>query len=833
MLGYTTLYSRTPRSFLFAVVANVGPGGASRSLAVAYRQHHDEYNSQISWGRVHCMVTDILALTEIFSDPANRAPLEAERALAEDWYRRSQGDEPPIHERPSVPDTAQPPFVPWYKRREPGQQQPPLPWRDDTPSKFPFTATCVLLALLRDTRDNRTRPGDVQFQPLSTLFRADCTEYGLVILDISDLDSGAKYGIVAFPMNYMAEVEYRGEMIGWDPVEDSQPEKEPDIVLESPRPRELLSISQWVSKYYYWSGLEEASCILKLEERPLADAVALDYFRHSKIATQAPPDMVGYTIVDQPPQNDPVGMVRTIDNLLVLTQEPASGPLEKEALAKLQVLAQFREQLRQRLKEVPERLGSSQISSNMLRVAYAGCRHLNWVVFGNLPPRVIAAAIASDELQGASALSLCVNVFQLVGDEEDGESDLSDLAAALAQSTALQQLCFLQQPDRNSDDASAYLCSQLLRLWPRTSGEDLESLRLRTIHSTSALLNGLRGREFRAISSTTNLGSSFTSGAQVFPMIHLFTFVSPQREDVRDAAADHHVVHPARPGYSGYYPIDKTGLNAEGFAIRFLVYLRSLGPDSDPDKAILRVAYHGAFSSLASIDEDDDNNNNNDPPSPPRGPLPRPPPLQSWPDQLGVRPIPAGFVDELAPDDPSRVRLREIPPGSWVVLMDRRDRRGRFSDDGAFLQYSFIRIRRPSPETAPKQQQHEQQEQQRPAPVSSSVEVVGGLTDFLRETVPETHIATWVKRLEEVERDLVSALTRPSPPSTPSSMEFSPGVNPIDEVLRRLTSAATEGSADNAPPETDLSTGEVERERCIGVRVMAESRVHTLLDQLL
>ncbi|KAJ9491848.1 hypothetical protein VN97_g1402 [Penicillium thymicola] len=104
--------------------------------------------------------------------------------------------------------------MPWYQRRDLGQQQPPLPWRDDAPSKFPFTARCVLLALLRDTRDKRTRPGEVQFQPLSTLFRADCIEYGLVILDISDLDCGVKYGIVAFPMNYMAEVEYRGEMIG-------------------------------------------------------------------------------------------------------------------------------------------------------------------------------------------------------------------------------------------------------------------------------------------------------------------------------------------------------------------------------------------------------------------------------------------------------------------------------------------------------------------------------------------------------------------------------------------------------------------------------------------
>jgi hypothetical protein len=146
-------------------------------------------------------------------------------------------------------------------------------------------------------------------------------------------------------------------------------------------------------------------------------------------------------------------------------------------------------------------------------------------------------------------------------------------------------------------------------------------------------------------------------------MIYLFTFEGLQREDIPDAAADHHV-HRARPGYSGYYSIDNTRLTAESFAVRFLVYLRSLGPNSDPDKAILRVAYHGAFSSLASVDDDDDDDNNN-PPSPPRGPPPRPPPLQSWPDRLGVRPIPAGFFgDELAPGDPSRVRLRDIQPGS-------------------------------------------------------------------------------------------------------------------------------------------------------------------------
>ncbi|KAL5356182.1 hypothetical protein BJX96DRAFT_171371 [Aspergillus floccosus] len=821
---YTTLYSRTPRSFLFSVVANVGPGGASRSLVVAYRQHHDKYNSAGSWPRVRHMVTDTLALIEILSDPANRAPLEAERSLAEDWYRRSQGgNDPHVNERPSVPDTAQPPFVPWNKHAEPVQPHPQLPWRDDTLSQFPFTATCVLLALLRDDSDdnatdrNRTRPGDVQLQPLSTVFRADCTEYGLVILDVSDLDSGVKYGIVAFPVRYMAEVWCRCEGISWDPVEDDQPVKEPDVVLDSPRPRVLLSIAQWLREYYYSFGQDNPS-ILKLEERPLVNAAALDYiwpqelddpareedpthvedparvsskgvlshilkyFGPSKTdtriknvsTTRSPSDMVGYiildeppldestikassiTILDEPPQYAPIDMDRAINDLLILTQEPASLPLDKRALANVQILAQFREKLRQRLKEVPDKLDFSKISSYILRVAYAGCSHLNWVAFRNLPPRVIATAVVSDELRGASALSLCVDRFQ-------GESELGDLAAALARSTALQQLCFLQRPDREKDDTSARFCSQLLQLWGRASErEDLGWLRLKTIYSTSALSTCLRSREFLTSSST--ISSSFTSsGAQVFPKIHLFTFVDSKREDVPNATANHYF-HRSSPGYSGYYSMDNTLLTAERFAVRFLAYLRSLGSDSDPDKAILRFAYNGPCSLLAPVDDDD------------HSPLPR-----SSPDRFGVSPIPAGFFDyELTLNDPSRVRLRDIPPGAWVVLVNRRDRSCRLSKDDAFLQYSFVRIRRTSAEIAPEQQQ------QRPAPVPNSVEVVGGLADFLRETVLEIDISTWEEQVVELKRDLHT---------------------------RRAS----------------IGTGE----RCIDVRVMTESWAHTLLNQLL
>ncbi|KAJ9478551.1 hypothetical protein VN97_g13187, partial [Penicillium thymicola] len=319
-------------------------------------------------GSAEVYVADTLALIEILSDPANRAPLEAERALAEGWYRRSHGgNEAESSERPSIPDTPQPPFV--------------------------------------------HAPCDVQLQPLSTVFRGDCTEYGLVVLDISDLDSGVKYGIVGFPVRYMAEVSYHSEEGGWDPVEDPPPKKEPDIVPISPRPRVPLSIIRWLRKYCYWMRLKEDPSVLRLEDRPLVDAAALDYIWPPELENQARVENQGkassqgvtssisdclllafkvptraksastsspwrLTTSDEPPRDAHMDRAkdassttasrlttshepprnahidRAIDNLLILTQEPADLHLDKKTMGKFQKLAEFREQLRRRLEEV-------------------------------------------------------------------------------------------------------------------------------------------------------------------------------------------------------------------------------------------------------------------------------------------------------------------------------------------------------------------------------------------------------------------------------------------------------------------------------------------------
>ncbi|KAL2843367.1 hypothetical protein BJY01DRAFT_235677 [Aspergillus pseudoustus] len=228
----------TPRSFLFAIVVDVGHGGASCPLAVAYRQGCDRPTALWPPVRIYRFLADILALIEILWDPANRAMLEAERALAKDWYRR-----------PSVPDSPQHPFIKpdrHYKYLVP--PQPPLPWHHDALS------------------DNSARCGDVQLQPLTTAFRADCTEYGLVVLDISNLDS-VKYGIVAFGMHYMAEVSARSTPMNWDPIEDKPPLKEQDVVLDSPRSRVPLSIHQWLSKRIHLRQCTTYACFTLFPEQ--------------------------------------------------------------------------------------------------------------------------------------------------------------------------------------------------------------------------------------------------------------------------------------------------------------------------------------------------------------------------------------------------------------------------------------------------------------------------------------------------------------------------------------------------------------------------------------
>lgn len=253
-----------PRSFLFCVVANVSSPDTGtveyRPIAITYRQGHGHAparGSHAAGQRVRHALDDAARAVAILSHAANRTALEAERAHALAWYRHhaAPGTGPSAAEgqvQVQVPDAPQPSFGMVYKghraERISKPDRPELPCRPD-PCEFPFTSTCLRLALTGDDLYH-TRYGDVQEQPLRYVFHADKLEYGLVVLDISDLDD-VRYGIVAPALRYMADI---GP--GWDPVEDEPPLNHPPMPeLETSPSRTPMAASGFMTKF----GLYESS----------------------------------------------------------------------------------------------------------------------------------------------------------------------------------------------------------------------------------------------------------------------------------------------------------------------------------------------------------------------------------------------------------------------------------------------------------------------------------------------------------------------------------------------------------------------------------------------
>ncbi|CAI6341057.1 unnamed protein product [Periconia digitata] len=275
--GYECLDTASPRSLLFYIVANVGLGGSSRPLAVAYRQGNDFHKSFLP--RVENLVNDILSAIKIFSKPEDRSALEAERWRATEWYNQQLQDDADGGEGQryaTLPDSLQPPWSGYKMKNWRPALQPEMSPRKDASPRMEFSLASDYLVKALLCSNSNTREGDVQLQPLSLPFYGNCLEYGMVVIDISNL-SRITYGIACFPVCYMAYVEYHSYTGGWDPVEDDPPKKEPDVVLVNERPRLLSSILCYVRKNFPF--LEDDAKVRELEESYslVDDAGMLDY----------------------------------------------------------------------------------------------------------------------------------------------------------------------------------------------------------------------------------------------------------------------------------------------------------------------------------------------------------------------------------------------------------------------------------------------------------------------------------------------------------------------------------------------------------------------------
>ncbi|KAF7552218.1 hypothetical protein G7Z17_g4465 [Cylindrodendrum hubeiense] len=694
-LEYTCLSNMGPRSFLFYIVANIGPAGAHRPLAVALRQGDDvQYSLDF---RVRRVVGDTMRLVRVLSEPANRIALEAKMELAAAWYRSSDHETHHL-QRPEVPDVIQPQIL----AREDSPfcvPRPELPW-SHVIREFPFISTCLILGLTDDPV-NRTRPHDVQLQPLTTAFRDDRYEYGMVVLDISDLDD-IGYGIVAFPIHYMAEAQMNQHGY-YDLIEGVPLAREPDIVLTEYRPRLPLSAVQYTDEFpYQVYGPELAD----LKTVRLVDVGTLDY-------------AIGTTISQTQDTNNSNSVAYT-----------------PPGLAKLQ------RQLLTQLLEIPGNLRSSDTLSQLLRLAYAGHAHINCVALENITYEAIAAAIESDELKNAYALSLCIDNIS---------GDPKALVAALSQSMNLVQLCFLQHPDRETDDASAQLfkliCASSSKASDLSSSTTSEKKREDT--TTEAQANWFQNRK---ITLTCAFSAPLREmpwlpylkeeesmiPACAFPVTHMFVRRQLDFSEIPKFQPDYHFVGDAL-------------LSPERFAVGFLSYIRSI----QTDRYLLSFALG-------------------------------PPTLEAYAAKsarLVVSPVPAesfcmaqnggGKAVRSENDGTAQTEynpnMRDVEAGSWVVLItveeyvnpeESEAARREWKDPwgypthASFSRYAFFRARRRMP-MSNFQREDETSAAALDALVGpASLEVVGGLQEFLHETAP--HIdAAFVKRLlSEVEKDM-------------------------------------------------------------------------------
>lgn len=253
VMAQRALGSRGPHSWLFYIMANVGPSDSYRRLAVTLVQ-----GNAASPIKGCNLVRTCLRIMTILSDVANQLAVRGELRLAKEFYQRGS----------NLPRAELPEPNPWPGLSDLEGDSYERAW-DRGLREFPFLSTCLLLGTGYDPSTGVSY--DVRTEPLGTVYRDDSLEYGMVALDISDLDS-IRYGIVGFTVSFMAEVNLRDDG-DYDPVEDSPPEDDPVPTLEEDRPRVPLSAREYMSKFYH-HGHDDV--VQMLEQKLLIDNRVLD-----------------------------------------------------------------------------------------------------------------------------------------------------------------------------------------------------------------------------------------------------------------------------------------------------------------------------------------------------------------------------------------------------------------------------------------------------------------------------------------------------------------------------------------------------------------------------
>ncbi|KAI1360865.1 hypothetical protein F5Y08DRAFT_348406 [Xylaria arbuscula] len=437
-----------PNSWVFFVVAQVA--GHHRPLAVVSSVgDNDPLESLQGYPLAACC----RRIVTIFSDPANHVAIRAELTLAASYYKEHSSDATNDEYLPKLVE------LPQLNRRQynPDRYRP---WDRMHIPEFPFIATCLVQGVGFSPQTRRTAA--ILLEPLGTVYRDDSVEWGMVIIDITQLEA-VRYGIVGFTVDMAKFVATPRD--AWPPFTGATGtgvfEEGPLRVIEDPRPRRVMSAAEYMSKFKYTTPpreLDVSACEI-LAGVPLVDTAVMDtvWPGPSPRINDIRPSSISLV---SPLKTEMVEQSEAISRLIQRAIE--LGKIDESILTGIRSIPNYQGLLRDHLiRQHFDALSTrtdAQSIGELVRLGFTNSGHLGLEQLTQFPAVLISIAwntpanVDTGNNESLSSVSFCVDSVQ---------GSLAELADILSRLDNLRELYLLQKPTQECDNLSIRLLEEL------------------------------------------------------------------------------------------------------------------------------------------------------------------------------------------------------------------------------------------------------------------------------------------------------------------------------------------------------------------------------------
>ncbi|KAI0418913.1 hypothetical protein F5X98DRAFT_336684 [Xylaria grammica] len=516
-----------PNSWVFFVVAQTA--GRKRPLAVVTSTGGNAEEESLQG---YPLTACCQRIVTIFADPTNHPAIRAEVALAAGYYVRD-GNREYRPEPIELPDL----------RRRSIHPQRWRPWNRTRVCEFPFISTCLLQGVGFDAHTGRT--ARTLPEPLATVYRDTSPEWGMVVVDITELDA-VRYGIVGFPVSQAKLISSLGmegsPFLFGDGM--GRPAYGPDQVLDDVRLRKAMLAANYMTKFGYEVPSYAYTSEL-LHRTPLVDTDAMCLVWPSELDEDVhlPP-------VTLPIQIEQTGKYQAITRVVQRAIDLDQYHFDLSYFAKeLLSMPNARDLLRHSILRLFDRLSTSKSFGQLIRLAFADQKHLGLEQIDGLSAESISAALDGAEMGELTSISFCIDRVQ---------STPTQIVDVLSRFSTLRGIYLLQSPTQESDRLSVQLFEELV-----TQPQILSRAKVMLAGAYSSAMR-------QKIWLPTILKGSSTQLAplEVFPVQQILVRFEVRCEGTRGETSTTHSYH--------CVSLSDGLLKPEHFAANFLLYIDTL-----------------------------------------------------------------------------------------------------------------------------------------------------------------------------------------------------------------------------------------------------------------